>query len=136
MYCPNCRSEAMDWLALRCPDCGAAEENNYFFKSRTGEEEVQNDIAQKEIHLHSDSVRIIAHKGAKEVFVDIDKLTWREEEEGQLLTLGEISTQLNQLGYERVYYVWIEMGLSGVIYQYGNYEPPSWQEHGKTRGFA
>lgn len=98
-------------------------------------------IGDTEINPEFESVMIIAHKELKEVLVSVSEIKWRttkgEDEVGiQVLTLDEISNQLNELGYDRTYYVWVELGLSGKIYQYGNYDPPTWQEHGTTKGYA
>ncbi len=66
--------------------------------------------------------------------VGIENLKWRETENGgEELTLNEISEQLNT---DRVIYVWAETGLSGRIYQFGNYMDGKWYEHGTTKGFA
>ncbi|MEO3947657.1 hypothetical protein [Gorillibacterium sp. CAU 1737] len=85
------------------------------------------------------SVRIIAHPSAKddlkEVLVDINKLEWNEDD-FPFLSLSEIGTQLEKMGYTHPFYVWSELGLSGRIYQYGNYDPPTWEHHGTTKGYA
>ncbi|MEK5068088.1 hypothetical protein [Sporosarcina sp. FSL K6-1508] len=66
--------------------------------------------------------------------VDADRLKWHEGDEGiEMLTLNEISDQINTEG---VIYVWTELGLSGKIYQYGNYEEIGWCVHGKTKGYS
>lgn len=66
--------------------------------------------------------------------VDVDRLRWHEGDEGiEYLTLNEISGQINTSG---IIYVWYELGLSGKIYQYGNYEEVGWCEHGTTKGYA
>lgn len=94
------------------------------------------------IYRYDNFIRIIAGKDGKEVIVDPDELKWPRYDGGQdvgvyeSLTLKEISNQLIALGYHRVFYVWVELGLSGQIYQYGNYDPHEWAEHGTTRGYA
>lgn len=65
--------------------------------------------------------------------IDEKQLNWRENESFGQLTLSEISEQINS---EDVIYVWYELGLSGKIYQYGNYEEVGWCEHGTTKGYA
>lgn len=82
-------------------------------------------------------VTIIAYKGMRELIVGLDELKWRIDGGcEEFLTLKDISEQLIKLGYGRTYYVWYETGLRGVIYQYGNYEPPTWVQHGTTKGYA
>jgi hypothetical protein len=93
----------------------------------------------KDTVIYWPAVRIIAHppkEELKEVLVDIEILKWKNHEGYPYITLLEISKQLKKLGYQSPYYVWAEMGLSGEIYMYGNYNPPEWVEHGKTRGYA
>lgn len=65
--------------------------------------------------------------------IDENRLKWRANDDIGELTLNEISSQLNT---REIIYVWYELGLSGKIYQYGNYEEGGWWEHGTTKGFA
>lgn len=84
------------------------------------------------------SIRIIADdRNGKEVFVDLDELKWKDDGDGyEYLTLGDISDQLKALKYERVFYVWWELGLRGEIYEFGNHDPSGWVKHGETKGYA
>jgi hypothetical protein len=95
----------------------------------------------KDTVIYWPSVYVLANSKddeTKNVLVDLDELKWYKDEEGfeESITLEEISKQLQTLGYKGVYRVWTEMGLSGRIYQYGNYDPPVWEEHGTTKGYA
>lgn len=75
--------------------------------------------------------------GSEDLFIDVEQLKWRDHEESEPeLTLREVSDQLIKLGYSGVFYVWTELGLSGEIYQFGNYDPPMWVKHGETKGYA
>ncbi|SDJ60242.1 hypothetical protein [Paenibacillus naphthalenovorans] len=94
------------------------------------------DLSKKTIYPLVDTVTIIAHKGMQRLIIKEEELKWNSDEEYEFLTLQEISFQLDQLGYDRTYIVWEESGLEGNIYMYGNYSPPTWMEHGKTRGYA
>lgn len=104
------------------------------------------DIAQIHINVNNESVRILANEElqlpgleiTKEVLVDPDELIWHSDEMElvRYLTLEEIAQQLIAKGYSYPFHVWTELGLSGTIYMYGNYNPPTWVEHGKTKGYA
>ena len=107
-------------------------------KSRSSES-----LEDREIDRYTDNIIIIAHKRhgrtdhVMKVLVDPEELDWRENEKMPIiLTLREIGEQLLALGYEPPFYVWEEGPLEGTIYQYGNYDPPQWLEHGQTKGFA
>lgn len=66
--------------------------------------------------------------------IDGSRLKWRDDGSGiERLMLNEISDQIKTEG---VIYVWTELGLSGKIYQYGNYEEIGWCEHGTTKGYS
>lgn len=87
-------------------------------------------IGEVTIDLMEHSVKIIVD----DKIIDKDTLKWRHESNGSIvLTLNEISEQINT---EDIIYVWIESGLSGAIYMFGNYEDKMWCKHGTTRGFA
>ena len=99
-----------------------------------------------DIELTDEGNTIIAYNlsGEKTIVPD-SEFTWRNPyEDGDdydlplFLTLKEIREQLLLKGYKPVFYVCHEMGLSGTIYQYGNYggEADYWIEHGKTKGYA
>jgi hypothetical protein len=103
--------------------------------------------SDEKIYTGFTSIRIIANiefdlpaidfRSRKEILVDTEELEWHDyDEDNGCLTLEEISTQLIEKGYQSPFYVWTELGLSGKIYMYGNYEPPAWVEHGTTRGYA
>ena len=95
-----------------------------------------DNLSNTKIYRLEISLRIIAHKGMKEILVNPDELTWNYDEEiGEYLTLQEISEQLISLGYDIVFYVWVELGLSGKIYQFGNHGM-FWELHGETQGYA
>ncbi len=92
---------------------------------------------------YANNIIIIAHKrdGCTgrliKVLADQEELNWREYEGLPIvLTLMEIGNQLSSLGYEPPFYIWEEGDLEGTIYQCGNYDPPQWMEHGRTKGFA
>ena len=66
--------------------------------------------------------------------IDNSSLNWRHETNGNIeLTLNEIAEQVNS---SNVIYVWIELGLSGVIFLYNNYGDGKWINHGTTKGYA
>ena len=72
-----------------------------------------------------------------ERIVPNESLRWNDpEEEFGWLTLNEIRDQLEDMGIENVIYVWEDTPLRGTIYQYGNYNPKTWEEYGQTKGFA
>lgn len=80
--------------------------------------------------ISPEALRIIVN----DRIIDNADLKWRiHEEQYEELTLNEISEQINTEG---VIYVWTELGLSGKIYQYGNYEEIGWCEHGTTKGYS
>lgn len=98
-----------------------------------------------ETEISDEGATIIAYDNSgKKVIVPCWDLEWRNPyEDGDdydlplFLTLKEISDQLISLGYKPVFYVWHEMGMSGTIYRYGNYDEINyWTEHGKTKGYA
>ena len=91
------------------------------------------DISTTKIEQDSSFIRIIAH----EEVVSNDLFNWHDPEQyGGWLTLKEISDRLTQLGYQGVFYVWVDTPLSGTIYQFGNFLPRGWIEYGSTIGFA
>ncbi len=91
---------------------------------------------------------------SKKRILESDELKWNKED-GQdgrrYLTLGEIANQINEIelgnfrkrgfdertltGYRPFITIIEEIGLSGRIYQYGNYGP-EWVLHGTTKGYA
>jgi len=73
-----------------------------------------------------------------EMFVYLAELDWHFDDYGSYyyLTLAEIEKQLLELKYKPPFYVCHEQALNGVIYEYGNYKPPSWVKHGETKGYA
>lgn len=80
--------------------------------------------------VYPEALRIIVN----DRIIDHNNLKWRiHDEQYEELTLNEISEQINTVG---VIYVWTEMGLSGKIYQYGNYEEVGWCLHGTTKGYS
>lgn len=98
-----------------------------------------------DVEITDEGTTIIAYRDNYEkVIVPRGNLNWRNPyEDGDdydlplFLTLKEIGEQLLDMNYKPVFYVWYEMGLSGIIYEYGN--KPSdlhWREHGETKGFA
>lgn len=91
-------------------------------------------ISETRIDLASGIVRIIVN----DVMVPDEKFKWNDPEEyGGWLTLGEILEQLKGMDFSGgVIYVWEDTPLRGTIYQCGNYEPDTWYEYGKTKGFA
>lgn len=80
--------------------------------------------------------------------VPTSHLKWRKEyysyqhggetyqEEHEVLTLQDISNQLEKSNHRNVITVWVESPLEGTIYQFGNYHDNQWHEHGTTRGYA
>jgi hypothetical protein len=78
-------------------------------------------------------IRIIANDGDKEMLVDKNKLIWRTRGNEEVLALEEISNQLTRLGYNKPFFVWSELGLSGEIYRFTHDE---WKLHGETKGFS
>lgn len=104
-------------------------------------------IKPEKVFVGDGIVRIIAQKVQRdfrgqrlnqECLVDKEMLDWHFSEEWQCryLSLWEIEQQLFKLGYQATFYVWHERELDGIIYEYGNYTPPSWVIHGRTKGFA
>lgn len=98
-----------------------------------------------DVEIMDEGVTIIAYnENYQKVIVRESDLNWRnpfkEEDDYDIplfLTLKEISEQLLAMKYKSVFYVWYEMGLSGKIYQYGNYSDcPYWMEYGETIGYA
>ncbi|MCL2509193.1 MAG: hypothetical protein FWF05_08465 [Oscillospiraceae bacterium] len=98
-----------------------------------------------EIEICDEGTTIFAHdKSYRKIVVPNTCLKWRNPCEDDnvydlpmFLMLKEIGEQLFSLGYEPVFYVWHEQGLSGKIYQYGNYQDDQrWVEHGVTKGYA
>ncbi|MGI2329690.1 hypothetical protein [Planococcus sp. YIM B11945] len=88
------------------------------------------EVSDTVIDLQAGSTEIIVGKK----FVDIGDLSWKSEPNGsECLTLNEIFEQLKT---QNVIYVWVEMGLSGVIYQCNNYGDGKWYVHGTTKGYA
>lgn len=88
------------------------------------------DLCETVINNYVHTVKIIVN----DTIIDNSQLQWRESEIGGLeLTLDEIATQIDEHG---VIYVWVEGGLEGRIYQFGNYSDCKWHEHGKTKGYA
>lgn len=73
----------------------------------------------------------------EDVFVDIDSLKWRENENKEIvLTLQEISDQLLKMGYLPVFYVVCDSATWGHIYYYGNYDDGQWTIYAETMGYA
>lgn len=98
-----------------------------------------------EIEVADEGTTIIAYNDNDEkVIVPYNVLKWRNPyEDGDdhdlplFLTLDEIKEQLFSMNYKPVFYVWYDLGLSGKIYQYGNYpDTLCWIEYGITRGYA
>lgn len=90
-------------------------------------------IDQIKIYLESGFIRIIV----REQMIPLTALKWNDVYDcGGWLSLGEIASQLKNLGHQDVYYVWQDTPLQGRIYQYGNYDPESWIVYGRTQGFA
>ena len=93
-------------------------------------------LSSIQIYRSMSSVRIIAHRGMREVLVHPNELNWKYDDDvGEYLTLEEIADQLLSKGYDIVFYVWVELGLSGKIYQFGNHGM-FWELHGETQGYA
>lgn len=87
------------------------------------------ECGQTEIDFMNEVVYI--HDGSE--FYKKTGLVFRENDSSWCLTLNEISDQLKPAG---LLYVIVEGGLSGVIYEYGNYTDIKWVVHGKTKGYA
>lgn len=87
------------------------------------------DVGETVVNDTFEDVRIIVG----DRIIDNDELEWREiEDGGRELTLNEIYNQIRT----PLIYVWVETGLSGTIYECGNYEDGKWYEHGTTKGYA
>lgn len=87
-------------------------------------------LGELTIDLMGYSTRIIVN----DKIIDNESLIWKHESNGGIeLTLNQIAEQINTPG---IIYVWIESGLSGEIYMYGNYNNKKWNKHGTTKGFA
>ncbi len=109
-------------------------------------------INPKNIIITNGIVRIIAMKRWRsidewdkvvykntETFIYNDLLEWHYDitrYEEPFLSLAEIEEQLLKAKYTPPFYVWHDDYLDGIIYEYGNYNPPSWVIHGRTKGFA
>lgn len=68
-----------------------------------------------------------------EVLFNPCELKWHFDEDraNAYITLAEIESELIKSRYKPPFYVWYETELSGVIYQYGNYNPLSWIIYGR-----
>lgn len=63
----------------------------------------------------------------------INDLKWNSNEYvGGILTLKEINEQTN---YKKIRVIQDD-GLSGIIYEYGNYNDGKWRVYGITKGYA
>ena len=88
-----------------------------------------NDIVDENIVIHKIG-SMIYYLGIDAI---VDNLIWNEEKEwGGYLTLKEISEQLNGASVRVI----MDYGLSGKIYEYGNYNDGKWRLYGITKGFA
>ena len=95
-------------------------------------------INPKNIIITNGIVRIIAMKRWRSID-EWDLLEWHYDitrYEEPFLSLAEIEEQLLKAKYTPPFYVWHDDYLDGIIYEYGNYNPPSWVIHGRTKGFA
>lgn len=97
------------------------------------------------IEVTDEGTTVIAfNNNDEQVIVPCKDLKWRNPyDDGDdydlplFLTLKEIEEQLFEMNYKPVFYVWYELGLSGKIYQYGDYaDDLRWIEHGIIKGYA
>lgn len=90
-----------------------------------------NDIVDENIVIHKIG-SMIYYLG---IDVIVDNLIWNKDgEEGydEYLALKEIADQLNGAPVRVI----MDYGLSGKIYEYGNYNDGKWRLYGITKGFA
>ncbi|AYC29657.1 hypothetical protein [Paenisporosarcina cavernae] len=91
---------------------------------------MKNTLGEIIIYELEDTPRIIVNNQ----IINNATLKWNKEGCGQgFLTLDGIAKQINTVD---VIYVWCELGLSGKIYIYNNYDDEKWYLHGTTRGYA
>lgn len=98
--------------------------------------EEMNEYNEIEVDACSTTI-IVKTNGVKEL-VNTDDLRCQHHDHCfYYFTLEDIVKQLEEKygTKDLVIDVIYEMGLSGIIYRYGN-NGPSWTTHGKTKGFA